>query len=71
MQELRLQNREIKHKCIIHQHNLIGKALRGNQVTADLFSTLNFISSLWRNFRLLKAFLDDIHSEYGDTIWLL
>jgi hypothetical protein len=63
MRELRLQNEEIKHNSIIHQQNLIGKALRHNQVMAYLFSTFNFTSSLRRNFRLLKAFLDEIQSE--------
>jgi hypothetical protein len=71
MQKLGLQNEEIKHNCIIHQQNLIGKALRRNQVMADLFSTLNFISSLCRNFRLFEPFLDATQSEYGDIIWLL
>lgn len=68
MQELLLQDEEIKHNYIIHQQNLIGKARERNQVMADLFSTLKFISSLWRNFRLLKTFLDEIQSEYGDII---
>jgi hypothetical protein len=69
MQELGLQNELIQYHCIVHQRNLIGKGLGYKQIMCDIVNAVNFIRSCGLNHRQFKAFLDEIKSEYGDTVY--
>jgi len=66
--ELDLQNELIQSHCIIHKQNLIGKAWGVKQAMSDV-STINFIVWCGLNHRQFKYFLDEIESEYSDTVF--
>jgi len=55
MHKLRLQNELLQYYCIIHQHNITGKALEFKQIITDIISTVNYIRSHGINHRQFQG----------------
>jgi len=69
MHELGLQNELIEYHCIIHQWNLIEKAVGFKKIMTNVISALIFIRWHEPNQSQFKAFLDKIESECGDMVY--
>ena len=55
--------------CIIHQEKFCTKVLDFAEVVGNVFQCINYIRARGLNHRQLKAFLDELNTEYSDVVY--